>query len=159
MCVCVCVCVCVFVHYFGAKRITLYVYMYVCLCVCVCVCVCVYVYMYTPGIYIYMYMYIHTHIVCFEGEKKAQIFHFYLSCPRTSPLTVPLVAELGVRVPWQQYTEHQRMAVLLGTIPHGLQVKFHKAWIATIVPRPCSKNHWYGTKRHTGGRDSRRHDS
>ena len=26
------------------------------------------------------------------------------------------------------------MAVLLGTIPHGLQVKFHKAWIATILP-------------------------
>ena len=26
------------------------------------------------NIYIYMYMYIHTHIVCFEGEKKAQIF-------------------------------------------------------------------------------------
>ena len=24
-------------------------------------------------IYMYMYMYIHTHIVCFEGEKKAQI--------------------------------------------------------------------------------------
>jgi desulfoferrodoxin (superoxide reductase-like protein) len=42
------------------------------------------------------------------------------------------------RVPWQQYTEHQRMAVLLGTIPHGLQVKFHKAWIATILtPARC----------------------
>ena len=25
-------------------------------------------------VYVYMYMYIHTHIVCFEGEKKAQKF-------------------------------------------------------------------------------------
>ena len=71
--------------------------------------------------------------LCAGGHVGSEA-HFYLSCPRTSPLTVPLVAELGVRVPWQQYTEHQRMAVLLGTIPHGLQVKFHKAWIATILP-------------------------
>ena len=41
--------------------------------------------------------------LCAGGHVGSEA-HFYLSCPRTSPLTAPLVAKLGARVPWQQYT-------------------------------------------------------
>ena len=33
------------------------------------------------------------------------------------------------------YTQHQQVAVLLGTMPREPQVQHHKQWLTTILPR------------------------
>jgi hypothetical protein len=69
------------------------------------------------------------------GRKLGSEAHLYLSCPVTSSLADPLIAELRTRFPWDGYTQHQQMAVLLGTIPQEPFVQHHKQWFRTMLPR------------------------
>jgi hypothetical protein len=69
------------------------------------------------------------------GRQLDSEAHFYLSCPVTSSLADPLIAELRTRFPWDGYTQHQQIAVLLGTMPREPQVQHHKQWFTTILPR------------------------
>ena len=71
----------------------------------------------------------------FPGRKLGSEAHLYLSCPVTSSLSDPLIAELRTRFPWDGYTQYQQMAVLLGTMPQELFVQHHKQWFRTILPR------------------------
>ena len=41
---------------------------------------------------------------------------------------------LITHLPWASYSQHQRLAVLLGTLPHTLKVKDHKEWILGVLP-------------------------
>jgi hypothetical protein len=66
------------------------------------------------------------------GSKLGSEAHLYLSCPLTSSMADPLIAELRTLFPWDVYTQHQQMAVLVGTMP---QVQHHKQWFMTILPR------------------------
>ena len=61
--------------------------------------------------------------------------HYYFSCPTTSALAQPLISILRARLPWASYSQHQRLAVLLGTLPHTLKVKEHKYWIEHVLPQ------------------------
>jgi hypothetical protein len=61
--------------------------------------------------------------------------HLYLSCPCVSTLADTLIVEFRARLPWDAYTKHQQMAVLLKTMSHGLRVNQHKQWILTILPQ------------------------
>ena len=38
------------------------------------------------------------------------------------------------RLPWNSYSDSQKLATLLGTLPHTLQVKTHQRWIKTMLP-------------------------
>jgi hypothetical protein len=69
------------------------------------------------------------------GRKLGSEAHLYLSCPVTSSLADPLIAELRIRFPWDGYTQHQQMAILLGTMPKEPQVQHHRQWFMTILPR------------------------
>jgi hypothetical protein len=69
------------------------------------------------------------------GRKLGSEAHLYLSCPVTSLLADPLIAELRTRLPWDECTQHQQMAVLLGTMTQEPQVQHHKQWFMTILPR------------------------
>ena len=69
------------------------------------------------------------------GRSLGSEAHLYLSCPCVSTLADPLIGELLAGLPWDGYTIHQQMAVLLGTMPHGLRVKHHKQLILTILPQ------------------------
>ncbi len=61
--------------------------------------------------------------------------HLYLSCPVTSPLAHPLISELRDRFPWDGFTQHQQMALLLGTMPQDSVDQGHKQWFRTILPQ------------------------
>jgi len=69
------------------------------------------------------------------GRHLGSEAHFYLSCPLMSSLADPLSAELHTRFPCDGYTQHQQVAVLLGTMPREPQVQHHKQWFTTILPR------------------------
>jgi len=62
------------------------------------------------------------------GKKLGSVAHLYLSCRVTSSLADP-------RFPWDVFTQHQQMTVLLGTTPQEPQVQHHKQWFMTILPR------------------------
>ncbi len=61
--------------------------------------------------------------------------HLYLSCTVTSPLTYPLIAELHARFTWDGFTQHQQMALLLGTMPQDPVAQRHEQWFRTILPQ------------------------
>ena len=60
--------------------------------------------------------------------------HYYFVCPSTIALAQPLISIVRARLPWASYSQHQRLAVLLGTLPHTLKVKDHKDWISGVLP-------------------------
>jgi hypothetical protein len=75
--------------------------------------------------------------------------HFYLSCPVTSSQADSLIAELRTRFPWDGYTQHQQVAVLLGTMPREPQVQ-HQAVVhdySATVSCPSSVTHTHGAER------------
>ena len=93
------------------------------------------------------------------GRQLGSEAHFYLACPRTSSLADPLIAELRTRFPWDGYTQHQQVAVLLGTMPREPQVQ-HQAVVheySATVSCPSSATHAHGAERNTNigdqGRD------
>ena len=61
--------------------------------------------------------------------------HLYLSCPVTSPLAHPLISELRGHFPWDGFTQHQQMALLLGTMPQAPVDQRHKQWFRTMLPQ------------------------
>jgi hypothetical protein len=68
------------------------------------------------------------------GRHLGSEAHLYLSCTVTSPLAYPLIAELRARFPWDGFTQHQQMALLLGTMPQDPVAQRHKQWFRTILP-------------------------
>ena len=61
--------------------------------------------------------------------------HLYLSCPVTSLLAHPLISELRGHFPWDGFTQHQQMALLLGTMPQAPVDQRHKQWFRTMLPQ------------------------
>ena len=71
--------------------------------------------------------------LCPRGQLGNEA-HYYFVCPSTTLLAQPLISIVRARLPWTSYSQHQRLAVLLGTLPHTLRVKDHKAWISGVLP-------------------------
>ena len=69
------------------------------------------------------------------GRQLGSEAHLYLSCPVTSSLADPLIAELRTRFPWDGYTQRKQVAVLLGTMPREPQVQHHGQWFMAFLPR------------------------
>jgi hypothetical protein len=59
----------------------------------------------------------------------------YLLCPVTSPLAHPLISELCCHFPWDGFTQHQQMALLLGTMPQEPVDQRHKQWFRMMLPQ------------------------
>ena len=68
------------------------------------------------------------------GRHLGNEAHVYLSCPVTSPLAHPLISELCTRFPWDDFTQHQQMALLLGTMSQDPVDQRHKQWFRTMLP-------------------------
>jgi len=68
------------------------------------------------------------------GRQLGSEAHFYLSCPATSSLADPLIAELRTGFPWDGYTQHQKVAVLLGTMPREPQVQHQSSGSRLFCP-------------------------
>ena len=93
------------------------------------------------------------------GRQLGSEAHFYLSCPLTSSLADPLIAELGTRLPWDGYTQHQQVAVLLGTMPREPQLQHHKAVVhdySATVSCPSGATHAHGAERNANIGDQSR---
>jgi hypothetical protein len=69
------------------------------------------------------------------GRHLGSEAHLYLSCPVTSPLAHPLISEFRDRFPWDGFTQHQQMALLLGTMPQDSVDQRHKQWFRTMLPQ------------------------
>jgi hypothetical protein len=69
------------------------------------------------------------------GRQLGSEAHLYLSCPVTSSLAHPLISELRVRFPWDGFTQHQQMALLLGTMPQDPVDQRHTQWFRTMLPQ------------------------
>ena len=71
--------------------------------------------------------------LCPRGQLGNEA-HYYFVCPSTTALAQTLISIVRARLPWASYSQHQRLAVLLGTLPHTLKVKDHKEWILGVLP-------------------------
>ena len=71
--------------------------------------------------------------LCHRGQLGNEA-NYYFVCPSTTALAQTLISIVRARLPWASYSQHQRLAVLLGTLPHTLKVKDHKEWILGVLP-------------------------
>jgi hypothetical protein len=69
------------------------------------------------------------------GRQLGSEAHLYLSCPVTSSLAHPLISELRVSFPWDGFTQHHQMALLLGAMPQDPVDQRHTQWFRTMLPQ------------------------